>query len=458
MSKQPFRLNARDHVKKVLDNLKATSGIAFHNGGKILNRYDTDVEYSFRQESNFFYLTGVEEPGFNLIIDIKEKKSILVAPDLDLSEALWRGMPDSMQVMRNKYDVDQVITLSSLPQVLSQMDTSVIYTLSTTEVTVLGDLSKAVEKGKLDRPIWDARMFKTDQEIELMREANRISSIAHISVMKNAELGMNECEIEALFTFETQRRGCRHQAYGCICGGGTNASVLHYVNNDKDLNNPDNLVLVDAGAEHHCYASDITRTWPIGGKFNGDLKTIYNIVYDMQEAVLAEIRPGVEWEDMHRLANRVGCRGLIDAGILHGDIEDIIKSNITSYFFPHGLGHLIGLDVHEPGGYPEGVDRIDEPGLRYLRFRRKLEKGMSCTVEPGIYFIDQFVDKAIAEDLSKYVNKEVLERFVKVGGVRIEDCVVITENGYDMLTQIPRKMQDIEALMAKKEHITARPQ
>ncbi|PRP83816.1 xaa-Pro dipeptidase [Planoprotostelium fungivorum] len=453
---RPFRLNAKDHVKKVLSHLKETEGVIFHSGGHILNRYDTDVEYAFRQESNFFYLTGVEEPGFHVLINVADGQSILVAPDLDLDEALWRGMPDTMEVMQSRYDVDRVVFLSQMKETLASLNPSTIFTMTSTDVSKLSEHSKIIKKGSLDRAVWDARLIKTSQEIDLMREANRISSLAHISIMKNARQGMNECEFEALFSYETMRRGCKHQAYGCICGGGTSASILHYVKNDKDVNDPKTLVLVDAGAEYHCYASDITRTWPIGGKYIGDAKTIYQIVYDMQDAVFNAMKPGVDWEDMHRLANRIGCEGLIKAGILKGSVDEVMASHLPAVFFPHGLGHLIGLDVHEPGGYPEGVDRINEPGIRYLRFRRKLEPGICCTVEPGIYFVQQLVDEAIISDMNKYVDMEVLDRFRKVGGVRIEDCVVVTENGIENLTQIPRKIEEIEALMAQKSPLELR--
>eukprot|EP01117_Protostelium_nocturnum_P000022 TRINITY_DN1007_c0_g1_i1.p1 TRINITY_DN1007_c0_g1~~TRINITY_DN1007_c0_g1_i1.p1 ORF type:complete len:486 (-),score=189.59 TRINITY_DN1007_c0_g1_i1:22-1410(-) len=452
--KEAFKLEAKVHVGKLLKHLKGagiSEGVIFHNGGVILNRYDTDVELPFRQESNFFYLTGVEEAGFNLLIDVASSKSILVAPNIDREDAMWRGLPDPLDILRKQYDVDEVIYFVEFFKKLDELNPKTLFVFNNTDCKVLGDKYHSIlDKKTAVWPLWDARLIKTKQEIDLMREANRISSNAHIQLMKDARPGMNEGELEALFAYETSRRGCKHQAYGCICGSGTSSSILHYTRNDKWTNkeDPEQLVLVDAGAEHHCYASDITRTWPIGGKYVGEAKIIYEIVYEMQEAVMQAMKPGVPWENMHRLANEIGCKGLVKAGLLHGEIEELVNSHVPAVFFPHGLGHLIGLDVHDVGGYPEGTERIQAPGIRYLRFRRNLEVGMVVTVEPGIYFGQVLVEDALDDDsIKKFINLEALERFRKIGGVRIEDCVVITENGIENLTKIPRKLSEIEALM-----------
>ena len=242
------------------------------------------------------------------------------------------------------------------------------------------------------------------------------------------------------------------QAYTPIFAVGRNGSVLHYVaNNSQFPNNPSDMLLVDAGCEFSCYASDVTRTYPINGKFEGEYKIIYQIVLESQEAVLKSLKSGVEWEDMHRLAERVILDGLIRAGIVHGDYEEMIKSHISALFFPHGLGHLIGLDVHDVGGYPPGVERIPEPAIRYLRMRRTLKTNMVVTVEPGLYFIDQILDKALKDPkIAKFLDLAVLDKFRHIGGVRIEDDVLILENGIKILTrEIPKSIEDIEKVMSK---------
>ena len=210
------------------------------------------------------------------------------------------------------------------------------------------------------------------------------------------------------------------------------------------------MLLVDAGCEYSCYASDVTRTYPVNGKYGHEDGIIYQIVLDSQEAVLRVMRPGVEWEDMHRLAAKVILDGLVRAGIVFGEYEELVKHHIVAIFFPHGLGHLIGLDVHDVGGYPPGVDRIQEPGIRYLRMRRTLKENMVVTVEPGLYFIDQLLDQALQDpNISKFINPTVLAKFRHIGGVRIEDDVLITSDGIEILTAaIPKQIDEIEKIMS----------
>jgi Xaa-Pro dipeptidase len=297
----------------------------------------------------------------------------------------------------------------------------------------------------------EARVIKNDLEIELMKKACDISCEAHIALMKAIKPGVGtELEYAAFFEYECRKRGARFQAYNAIIGGGLNPAVLHhYTNNDPFPTDPNCFVLVDAGCEYNCYASDITRTYPLGGIFTGDFKTIYEIVLDSNKQVIANIKPGVQWEDMHRLAELVILRGLVKAGIVIGDEKELIQNHIPALFFPHGLGHLLGLDVHDVGGYPFGVERIQEPGIRYLRMRRTLHQGMVVTVEPGIYFIDALLDPIVKDPKkSKFFNIPVLERFKRVGGVRIEDDVLVTASGTDVFSNtVPKEINEIELLM-----------
>lgn len=205
-------------------------------------------------------------------------------------------------------------------------------------------------------------------------------------------------------------------------------------------------MLVDAGCDFRYYAADITRTFPVGGKFTPEGQAIYSLVLKMQKAVFAELKEGVEWEAMHRLAMKVAAHGLVEMGVLQGSPEEALKAGAVAVFFPHGLGHSIGLDVHDVGGYPEGVERIQEPGIRYLRMRRKLVAGMVVTVEPGIYFSPPIIESARSDaSLQPFINFAVADSLVPVGGVRIEDSVVITANGYENLTPLIKEVSEVEA-------------
>ncbi|KAJ9066790.1 hypothetical protein DSO57_1006080 [Entomophthora muscae] len=278
-----------------------------------------------------------------------------------------------------------------------------------------------------------------------MREANRISCEAHVLLMKKAIVGMNERELYAEFAYHCQKNGSSGLGYIPIVGSGKNGAILHYQKNSSDITRKGELVLVDAGCDFRYYAADITRTFPVGGKFTPEGQSIYSLVLKMQNAVFAELKEGVEWEDMHRLAMRVASHGLVELGILQGSPEDALKAGAVAVFFPHGLGHSIGLDVHDVGGYPEGVDRIQEPGICYLRMRRKLVAGMVVTVEPGIYFSPPIIELARNDAaVNPFINFSTVDSLIHVGGVRIEDSVVITANGYENLTPLIKEISEVE--------------
>ncbi|MCI4378933.1 hypothetical protein PGIGA_G00221930 [Pangasianodon gigas] len=303
--------------------------------------------------------------------------------------------------------------------------------------------------------IVECRLIKTDMELEVLRYTNRISSEAHKEIMKYVKPGHKEYEMESLFRhYCYSRGGMRHTSYTCICGSGTNSSILHYGHagapNDKTIQDGD-MCLFDMGGEYYCYSSDITCSFPANGKFTPDQKAIYEAVLKSSRAVLAAIKPGVKWTEMHRLADRVHLEELVKIGILRGNVEDMLKVHLGSVFMPHGLGHLLGIDVHDVGGYPEGVERVDEPGLRSLRMGRVVQERMVLTVEPGIYFIHHLLDQALASPQQcAFINADVLARFRNFGGVRIEDDIAVTADGVELLTCVPRTVEEIEAFMADK--------
>nr|XP_012227156.1 PREDICTED: uncharacterized protein LOC105675003 isoform X2 [Linepithema humile] len=307
---------------------------------------------------------------------------------------------------------------------------------------------------KLSRSVvLNSRVIKSSREIEVLRYVCKISSEAHKAVMRFLRPGMSEYNAEACFLhYVYDKGGCRHASYTCICGSGHNSSILHYGHagapNNKVIQDGD-MCLFDMGGNYCGYAADITCSFPANGKFTEDQKLIYNAVLKARDAVIAAARPGVVWTDMHLLANRVMLTALKEGGLLVGDVEDMIKVGLNEVFQPHGLGHLLGLDVHDVGGYlPGHPERSTQAGVRKLRTARTLLAGMCLTIEPGCYFIDCLLDAALANpEQSKFLVPEQLQRFRGFGGVRIEDDVLITEIGVENMTYVPRTVEEIETFM-----------
>eukprot|EP01017_Pseudomicrothorax_dubius_P008035 TRINITY_DN12602_c0_g1_i1.p1 TRINITY_DN12602_c0_g1~~TRINITY_DN12602_c0_g1_i1.p1 ORF type:complete len:255 (+),score=77.32 TRINITY_DN12602_c0_g1_i1:60-767(+) len=229
----------------------------------------------------------------------------------------------------------------------------------------------------------------------------------------------------------------------------------HYINNDKKIEDGA-LLLNDMGSRFHGYCADITCTFPVNGRFTEHQAAIYNTVLRAQRAVIAALKEGVKWDDMHLLAERYILQGLIDLGlIVKTDIEELVEKRIGAIFFPHGLGHLIGLRVHDVGGYNEGCpERATLAGLRSLRTRRTVEAGVTLTVEPGLYFIDYLIKRNLEDpETARYLVKEKIEEYKHVGGVRIEDVILVTKEGCELLSNVPRTVEEIEACMLSLIHI-----
>uniref|UniRef100_A0A3Q1HE09 Xaa-Pro dipeptidase n=1 Tax=Anabas testudineus TaxID=64144 RepID=A0A3Q1HE09_ANATE len=443
--------------------LKAKDGVVPQSvvvlqGGEQKQRYCTDTDLVFRQESFFHWAFGVTEPDCFGAIDVGSGKSMLFVPKLPESYATWMGEIFPKEHFKDKYAVDEVhytcdVSLSVLVFTRGQnTDSGSICR----EASFEGISQFQVNNTLLHPVIVECRLIKTDMELEVLRYTNRISSEAHKVVMKNVKPGKKEYEMESLFQHYCYTKGgMRHTSYTCICGTGHNSSVLHYGHagapNDKTIMDGD-MCLFDMGGEYYCYTSDITCSFPANGKFTPDQRAVYEAVFKSSRAVMAAIKPGVKWTDMHRLTDRVHLEELVKIGILSGSVEDMLKVHLGSVFMPHGLGHLLGIDVHDVGGYPEGVERVDEPGLRSLRMGRLVKERMVLTVEPGIYFINHLLDQALANPAqSCFINNEVLARFRGFGGVRIEDDIAVTADGVELLTCVPRTVEEIEAFMADSE-------
>jgi len=441
--------------------------------GKQLTRNWTDHEPLFRQESYFSYLFGVREPDCYAGIEIggETGQSVLFIPRLPVDYAVWMGKIRPCGHFKERYGVDHVYYVDEMAKVLVEKGAKTLYLLKgfnsdskethqPAELNAAAGfpeggplaLSLTVDVDFLHPILSECRVIKTPEEIALLRYINKVSSRAHVEVMRRCRVGMREYEMESIFLHEVYSKGgCRNVSYTCICGVGHHGATLHYGHaaapNDGEVKDGD-MALLDMGGEYHCYASDITCSYPVNGKFTEKQKGIYNAVLRAQQEVMKAMKPGVAWPDMHRLAERVIVEDLLKLGLLKGTVEENQKAYIGAIFMPHGLGHFMGLDTHDVGGYPAGVNRIDEPGIRSLRTARHLEAGMVITVEPGIYFIDYVLEKACQDPVqSKYLNKELIDQYKGFGGIRLEDNVVITENGIENLTKCPRTVEEVEAVM-----------
>ena len=398
---------------------------------------NADSAYAFRQESNFYYFSGFCEPT-SLIAIVNNKdgiSTIIFVPPKDKLREIWDGyragpigaVDDFL--FDKAYDNTQIDTV--MPDILNGSN-QVLYAIGkksgfdqkvidwTTQAGSKDRHSKSINITDASSLLGNARLIKDDHEISLMRKACDISAEAHIEAMKSVKSIDSEQHIESLYCNEFSKRGGRFQAYTPIVAGGENACTLHYVENNQNLKKSD-LLLVDAGCEYEMYASDITRTFPVSGKFSDEQLKIYEIVLEAMNAAIDQVKPGNDIMQPQEISERVITEGLIRIGLLEGDPEELHKSGAFKEFYMHKIGHWLGLDVHDAGDYMEG----DE----YMKFK----PGMITTIEPGIY-ISSSMD---VDDKWKGI------------GVRIEDDILVTKDGNENLTsKVPSDPKEIESLMS----------
>ena len=339
----------------------------------------------------------------------------------------WSGLPVSPTQALKLYDVDDVRLTSEINAYLTSYDGGdrsgrcvwVIPEQVSDQITFLAFDHKEISG--LKEAIEECRVVKDEYETALIRKANEVSAVAHTAVLKAVKHAKNEMELEAIFLERCIANGAREQAYHGIFASGTNAATLHYQKNDEELESRLNLLL-DAGAEWRCYASDVTRTFPINGRFSKESREIYDIVLRMQKECTEMLKEKVSWDNVHVRAHEIAIEGLLDLGILRGEKKEIFEKRTSVAFFPHGLGHYLGMDTHDTGGRPDYEDK-DEM-FRYLRVRGQLPAGSIITVEPGIYFCRFIVEPYLVDPVHKeHIVEEILDRYWDVGGVRIEgDC------------------------------------
>ncbi len=398
---------------------------------------NADSAYAFRQDSNFYYLSGFCEPDSLMAIINNDDgiNSIIFVPPKDKLKEIWDGhragpIGAVKEFLFDKaYDNSEIDNM--MPEILFGCD-QVLYPIGkkngfdqkvidwTTEASSKDRHSKSINILDASSTIGNARLIKDDHEISLIKKACDISAEAHIEAMKNVKNAESEQSIESLYVYEFSKRGGRFPAYTPIVAGGENACVLHYIENNKKLNKNE-LLLVDAGCEYEMYASDITRTYPISGKFSKEQLEIYKIVLDAMNAAIDKVKDGNNIMEPQQISEKIITNGLVELGLLHGDPEDLHKKGAFKDFYMHKIGHWLGLDVHDAGDYMEGDD--------FMKFK----PGMITTIEPGIY-ISRSMD---VDDKWKGI------------GIRIEDDILVTKDGNENLTKkVPSDPAEIESLMS----------
>ncbi|HBB80138.1 Xaa-Pro aminopeptidase [Stutzerimonas xanthomarina] len=399
-----------------------------------------DVEHVYRQDSDFQYLSGFPEPEavIALIPGREHGEYVLFCRERDPERELWDGLRAGQDGAIAHYGADDAFPIGDIDDILPGLIEGrerVYYAIGTNETFdhqlmewIKMIRSKARQGAQppsefvaLDHLLHDMRLYKSANEVKVMRHAAEISARAHVNAMRASRAGLHEYHLEAELDYEFRKGGAKMPAYGSIVAAGKNACILHYRENDAALEDGD-LVLIDAGCEIDCYASDITRTFPVNGRFSPEQKAIYELVLAANEEAFRHIAPGKHWNEAHEATVRVITAGLVELGLLEGDVDELIAAEAYKPFYMHRAGHWLGLDVHDVGDYKIGGEW------------RVLEPGMAMTVEPGIY---------IAAD-----NQDVARKWRGIG-VRIEDDVVVTKTGCEILTGgVPKAVAEIEALMA----------
>ena len=414
-------------IRAALAGKLSGSGLIHVKGGSPVAR-NGDVEYPFRQSSDLLYLTGVEEPGCRLLIDPESRREVLFVPRIDNHHRVWLGHVPSPEEARGLFGVDRVMYADQFKRFVGRR--------------------KIAPQARVRDALDEMRACKTEGELSLMRRASAVSGAAHVAVMAAARPGMREYQVQALFDSECLTAGMKHLAYPSIVAAGANAAVLHYHRNDSPIRNGD-LLLVDAGAELKGYAADITRTFPANGRFTRRQRDVYSIVLEAQKSCIERARSGVVSADLHIHSMRVIAEGLKSLGILRGATDGLVENGAVRLFYPHGLTHMLGLDVHDSAGGKRR--KMKNPTKIPLRFVARLEPGFVITMEPGIYFIAALLkDPALRRKHKSSVDFAKAGGFLDFGGIRIEDDVVIRAGGPPLnLTSVPKEISDVEAACAR---------
>ncbi|MBN1598187.1 MAG: aminopeptidase P family protein [Bacteroidales bacterium] len=457
-------MNIQDYIKR-RNNLKekVKEGIIFLSGNSLVPRNYPSNPFSFRQDSTFLYYTGIDLPDFYLIIDCDKSEEILFGNELTTEDTVWSGAKESIKEIANKTGIKCTKSVSELSNTIinAKSKNRKIHFLppypGSRQILLsklMGlDIEKLIENTsrELIEAVISQRSVKSDKEVLQIENAlNDVTGPMHIKAMQMAQPGIYEYEIVAEMNRMAKLKNIDF-AYPVICS--VYGEILHNDTHGNKLQKGQ-LLLIDAGAENQLhYASDITRTTPVGGKFDSRQKAIYEIVLNTQEQAIESVKPGVKYLDIHIEAAKNITSGLKDLGLIKGNIEEAVQAGAHALFFPHGLGHMLGLDVHDMEdlgenlvGYDKNIKRSSQFGTAYLRLARTLEPGFVITVEPGIYFIPQLISLwRTGKKFNDFINYPESEKFLDFGGIRIEDNVLVINGGHKVLgNKIPKSVTDIE--------------
>ena len=434
MNNQEFK-RRRKHLMQIMGN----DAVAILPAALVRIR-NRDAEFQYRQDSDFHYITGFDEPEAVAVLvpEREHGEYILFCRENDKTMEIWNGPRAGQEGAVEHYGADDSFPIDDIDDILPGLlenKEKVYYTMGVHadfDQLVIKWVNRLREQSRqgvhtpgefvaLDHQLHDMRLYKSAAEVKVMRKAAQISAQAHKQAMRFCKPGIYEYQLEAELLHSFMHQGARFPAYSSIVGGGRNGCILHYVENNAQLKDGD-LVLIDAGAELECYASDISRTFPVNGKYSKEQRALYEIVLAAQYAAIEQVQPGKHWNEPHEAAIKVITQGLIDVGILKGKLETLIEEEAYKDFYMHRTGHWLGMDVHDVGDY-----KVDNEW-------RVLEPGMVLTVEPGLY---------ISSD-----HEHVAKKWHNIG-IRIEDDVLVTRDGHEVLSKdVPKEPDEIEALMA----------
>jgi len=415
--------------------------------------------YRFRQDSSFLYYAGIDLPGLDLIMDVDNNRVVLYGDEQSLSDQIWSGARETLKSLAEMVGIHDVKPSDALPPDYAHSEIHCLPPYRAEHFTTLQKINEHADCSvapslPLIKAVIAQREIKSAEEIGQMEEALVITAEMHIRVMRSAKPGIKESVLTGIAEGIALANQCM-MAYGTIIT--KNGETLHNEYYGNVLKDGD-LVLADFGTESRMhYASDITRTFPVSKTFTPQQKELYELVLSAQEKAIAAMKPGILFRDIHLDVARNLTTGLIAIGLMKGDVEEAVSAGAHALFFPHGLGHMIGFDVHdmeglgeEHVGYDDQVSRSDQFGFAYLRMGKVLRPGHVMTVEPGLYFIPALIDSWKKDKQhTAFINYDALEQYAGFGGIRIEDNVLVTEKGYRILGPgIPKSAADVEALRA----------
>ncbi|MBT8232572.1 MAG: aminopeptidase P family protein [Saprospiraceae bacterium] len=458
MSASTFPFSAETYTSRreqLMKTLQSGKVLLLGNSNSSVNYEDN--YYPFRQDSSFLYYIGLNQPGLNAVIDVDKGETILFGDDISMDHIVWMGDQEKLADLAAKAGIEKVVPSV---EVFDYVDKATMYlppyrSAHTIKLEQYLDIKELNPSLKLILAIIDQRNIKSQEEITYLHKAAGLTAKMHETIMANAKAGMSEYELVGLaskFAFDNDARW----SFTPIMT--TNGQTLHNHNYHNILQDGD-LLLFDGGIEHSSgYAGDMTRAYPVSKTFSDKQKDIYNIVKAALDVSVEASKPGVYYKDVHLLAGLEIAKGLTELGLMKGDPEAAVDDGAQALFFPHGLGHMIGLDVHDMEnlgenfvGYDETIRRSTEFGLKSLRLGRPLKNGNAITIEPGIYFIPQLIDQWASEGLhSEFLNYDAIKAYKDFGGIRIENDYIIDQNGAQLLGDpLVYDVDGVEAVRAK---------